>query len=113
MRSGLLAGRSLKTWDNLQFENDAKASALAELWFGEGAITDISDFVFLTVGIGIGTGIVVEKRLLGGYMHAAGEFGHMTMFPNGEYCSCGNYGMLRGLCFRPCVCQAISKAVQK
>jgi len=78
--------------DNLQFENDAKASALAELWFGVGEITDISDFVFLTVGIGIGTGIVVEKSLLGGYMHAAGEFGHMTMFPNGEYCNCGNSG---------------------
>ncbi len=89
---GTVSRKIFENVDNLQFENDAKASALAELWFGEGAITDISDFVFLTVGIGIGTGIVVEKRLLGGYMHAAGEFGHMTMFPNGEYCSCGNYG---------------------
>ena len=78
--------------ENLQFDNDAKSSALAELWFGKGDITDISDFVFLTVGVGIGTGIVVGKHLLDGYMHAAGEFGHMTMFPNGEYCGCGNYG---------------------
>ncbi len=77
---------------NIRFENDAKSSALAELWFGKGDIKNISNFVFLTVGIGIGTGIVVGKALLDGNVHAAGEFGHMTMFPNGEYCACGNYG---------------------
>jgi predicted NBD/HSP70 family sugar kinase len=76
----------------LKYENDAKASALAELWFGTGEIKDISDFVFVSVGIGIGTGIVVNKSLLDGHSHAAGEFGHMTMFPQGEYCACGNYG---------------------
>jgi predicted NBD/HSP70 family sugar kinase len=76
----------------ISFENDANASALAELWFGTGKIKDISDFVFVTVGIGIGAGIVVGKRLLGGHSHAAGEFGHLTMFPQGEYCACGNYG---------------------
>jgi len=89
---GEVSRRIFRGVDNLQFENDAKSSALAELWFGEGEIRNISDFVFLTVGIGIGTGIVVGKNLLDGYEHAAGEFGHMTMFPNGEYCACGNYG---------------------
>jgi predicted NBD/HSP70 family sugar kinase len=76
----------------IKYENDAKSSALAELWFGTGEIKNISDFVFVSVGIGIGTGIVVGKRLLDGHSHAAGEFGHMTMFPQGEYCACGNYG---------------------
>jgi predicted NBD/HSP70 family sugar kinase len=76
----------------VSFQNDAKSSALAELWFGSGDIKDISDFVFVSVGIGIGTGIVVKKNLLSGHSHAAGEFGHMTMFPQGEYCACGNYG---------------------
>jgi len=76
----------------IKFENDAKASALAELWFGTGEIKAISDFVFVSVGIGIGTGIVVDRELLEGHTHAAGEFGHMTMFPRGEYCACGNYG---------------------
>jgi predicted NBD/HSP70 family sugar kinase len=76
----------------IKYENDAKSSALAELWFGTGEIKNISDFVFVSVGIGIGTGIVVGKSLLEGHSHAAGEFGHMTMFPQGEYCACGNYG---------------------
>jgi predicted NBD/HSP70 family sugar kinase len=76
----------------VSFQNDAKSSALAELWFGSGDIKDISDFVFVSVGIGIGTGIVVNKNLLSGHSHAAGEFGHMTMFQQGEYCACGNYG---------------------
>ena len=91
-RIGQISRKIFDDVENLQFENDAKSSALAELWFGNGPVNDISDFVFLTVGIGIGTGIVVGKNLLDGYMHAAGEFGHMTMFPNGEYCACGNYG---------------------
>jgi len=76
----------------IKFQNDAKASALAELWFGTGEIKEISDFVFVTVGIGIGAGIVIGKSILDGNAHAAGEFGHMTMFPQGEYCACGNYG---------------------
>ncbi len=77
---------------SIAFENDAKASALAELWFGSGNIKNISDFVFVSIGIGIGTGIVIGKSMLNGHSHAAGEFGHMTMFPQGEYCACGNYG---------------------
>lgn len=76
----------------VRFQNDAKASALAELWFGRGPIKEISNFVFLTVGIGIGTGVMLGKNVLDGYSNAAGEFGHMTMFPQGEYCGCGNYG---------------------
>jgi predicted NBD/HSP70 family sugar kinase len=78
----------------IKFVNDAKSSALAELWFGTGEIKDIDDFVFVSVGIGIGTGIVVGKNLLDGHSYAAGEFGHMTMFTKGEYCACGNYGCL-------------------
>ena len=76
----------------INFENDAKSSALAELWFGTGEIKNIFDFVFVSVGIGIGTGIVVGKKLLDGYTHAAGEFGHLILFPEGEYCACGNQG---------------------
>jgi predicted NBD/HSP70 family sugar kinase len=74
------------------FQNDAKASALAELWFGNGEIKDISDFVFVTVSAGVGAGIVVGKTLLQGNSHAAGEFGHMIMYPEGAACGCGNRG---------------------
>ena len=71
--------------------NDAKASALAELWFGRHDI-NLANFVFLSIGPGIGTGIVIEKKLMDGAFHAAGEFGHMTIFEGGEFCFCGNHG---------------------
>ena len=71
--------------------NDAKCSALAELWFGTHKL-DLSNFVFLQVGPGIGSGIVVEKKLLDGEFHASGEFGHMVLYEGGEPCLCGNNG---------------------
>lgn len=67
-------------------DNDAKSSALAELWFGKHD-RSLMNFVFLSIGSGIGTGIVVEKKLVDGAFHAAGEFGHMTIFEGGELCS--------------------------
>lgn len=72
-------------------DNDARASALAELWHGKYDL-DLSNFVFLSVGPGIGTGIVVGKNLIHGHSFASGEFGHMTLFEGGELCACGNYG---------------------
>jgi len=72
-------------------ENDAKASALAELWFGRHDI-NLSNFVFLSVGRGIGTGIVIDRRVINGESHAAGEFGHTTLIEGGEPCACGNLG---------------------
>ncbi len=72
-------------------ENDAKASALAELWFGTHE-PPLFNFVFLSVGRGIGTGIVVDKRVLEGESHAAGEFGHTVLIEGGDPCACGNQG---------------------
>ncbi len=71
--------------------NDAKAAALAELWFGERR-GELSNFVYVYVGDGIGTGIVLNKELVNGAHHAAGEFGHTTIIEQGELCFCGNYG---------------------
>lgn len=71
--------------------NDAKSSALAELWFGTQGV-GLSNFVFLSIGEGIGAGIVVEGKLLEGEFQAAGEVGHMILIEGGENCVCGNYG---------------------
>ncbi len=71
--------------------NDAKSSALAELWFGNHEV-DLSNFVFLSIGQGIGSGIVVENKLLNGEFQASGEFGHMVIFEGGDQCTCGNKG---------------------
>jgi N-acetylglucosamine repressor len=72
-------------------ENDAKAAALAELWFGHYDI-NLVNFVFLSVGRGIGTGIVIDRRILTGESNLAGEFGHMVLIEGGEPCGCGDRG---------------------
>lgn len=74
-------------------DNDSNASALAEMWFGSHAM-ELRNFVFLSVGPGIGAGIVIDKKLVRGESHASGEFGHMTIFEGGQLCSCGNKGCL-------------------
>jgi glucokinase len=69
-------------------ENDANAAALGEKWIGAGR--DFSSFVLLTLGTGIGGGIVYNKKLLG----VSAEIGHMSINMDGEKCHCGNSGCL-------------------
>ncbi len=76
----------------LRFFNDAKASALAELWYGQGPIKDFSNFVFVSVGAGLGTGVVINRKVVEGVSNASGEFGHIPIFENGISCICGNKG---------------------
>jgi len=88
---GKLLKELLPDIKNIAVENDAKSSALAELRFGEYDI-DLSNFVFLSIGQGIGSGIVIENKIMNGEFHASGEFGHMVIFEGGQLCSCGNNG---------------------
>lgn len=73
-------------------ENDANAAAMGEKWIGAGRGFD--ELVLLTLGTGIGGGIISEGRILHGFVGMAGELGHMTVYPNGNPCGCGNYGCL-------------------
>lgn len=73
-------------------ENDANAAALGEKWMGAGR--EVDDLVLLTLGTGIGGGIITGGRILHGYMGMAGELGHLTISPNGNPCGCGNNGCL-------------------
>jgi len=73
-------------------ENDANAAALGEKWMGAGKGVD--DLVLLTLGTGIGGGIISKGRVLHGHVGMAGELGHLTVVPNGNPCGCGNYGCL-------------------
>jgi glucokinase len=73
-------------------ENDANAAALGEMWMGAGR--DVKDLILLTLGTGIGGGIVFDGKILHGFRGMAGEFGHMTVFPDGNPCGCGNCGCL-------------------
>ncbi len=73
-------------------ENDANAAALGEHWMGAGR--GVNDLVLLTLGTGVGGGIIVDGRILHGQIGMAGEIGHMTISPNGNPCGCGNRGCL-------------------
>jgi glucokinase len=71
-------------------ENDANAAAWAEVRFGAGRGAE--HVVAVTVGTGIGGGIVVNGQLLRGQFGAAAEFGHVTVVPGGRRCGCGLQG---------------------
>ena len=71
-------------------ENEANAAALGEYYFG--AAQGVNDFIYLSAGIGLGAGIVLDGKLFRGSNGYASEVGHMTVEPNGELCGCGKRG---------------------
>lgn len=73
-------------------ENDANAAALGEKWLG--AAKDFDDMAMLTLGTGVGGGLVLGGRVWHGMNGMAGEFGHTTVEPEGHRCGCGNRGCL-------------------
>ncbi|MEO7494356.1 MAG: ROK family transcriptional regulator [Massilia sp.] len=70
--------------------NEANAAALSEYVFGASQRTD--PLVYLSIGIGLGGGIVLDDRLYAGHDGAAGEFGHTILQLDGPLCSCGRHG---------------------
>ncbi|MHB1628594.1 MAG: ROK family transcriptional regulator [Bacilli bacterium] len=77
---------SLPVW----MEDDARTSALAERWYGLGK--GGGDLVFVTMGVGIGSGVIIDGKLARGTHGLCGQVGHMTIVPFGEACPCGNRG---------------------
>ena len=76
-------------------ENDANAAAWGEFRFGAGK--DVDHQVFVTLGTGVGGGVITHGVLLRGAQGAGGELGHVTIDPAGPRCGCGNYGCLEAL----------------
>jgi len=77
----------------LYFDNGSWLAALAEIWFGKHA-PHPRNLVFIDIGEGIGAGIIVGGQLYHGAMHGAGEFGHISLDPDGPVCNCGARGCL-------------------
>lgn len=73
-------------------ENDANAAALGEQWRGAGR--GIDSMILLTLGTGVGGGIILNGKIWQGADGMAGEIGHMTLIPDGRPCGCGNTGCL-------------------
>ena len=80
----------------LYIENDANVAALAESAAGVSAGTSSS--VFITIGTGIGSGIILNGRIWNGFHGIGGELGHVIFGLNGVPCTCGNHGCLERYC---------------
>jgi glucokinase-like ROK family protein len=74
------------------FENDANAAAIAEKWWGCGLGYD--NLVYIKLGTGVGSGIMINGDIYKGFDGTAGEIGHTTIEADGRTCRCGNHGCL-------------------
>jgi glucokinase len=72
--------------------NDANAAAMGEMIFG--GAKKMKDFIVLTLGTGLGSGIVIDGEMVYGHTGFAGELGHMIVVPGGRECGCGRKGCL-------------------
>jgi glucokinase len=92
-------------------EDSVRMAALAERQIG--AATDLSDFVYIRIGMGIGACIFIDGEPYRGAGGSAGEFGHMTVDENGPLCFCGNNGCLSAMASCSAIIQAVSSALSK
>ncbi len=76
--------------------NDANAAAVGETIYG--CAKGMKNFIMITLGTGIGSGIIIDGKLLHGTHGVAGELGHVVINPNGRLCACGRKGCLEAYC---------------
>lgn len=91
-------------------DDDAKTAALGEAWFGAGRGVD--SIVYISVGTGIGAGVIVNGHLYRGTHELAGQIGHMTLDVNGPRCECSNVGCLEVLAAVPALLNAAASRLQ-
>jgi glucokinase len=95
-----------------QLENDANAGALAEWLFGAGR--GKRNVVYMTMGTGIGGGLILDGRLYRGANGNAGEVGHMrVVHQGGPVCGCGKRGCLEAFCSGPAIARRTKEALQR
>src|SRR6202021_3754799 len=93
LRSAMQAGLGLP----VAVENDANLAALAECVVGKGKKLGVNSLLMLTLGTGVGSGIVLNGKIWDGMNGMAGEIGHNTIYADGPRCLCGNHGCLEVL----------------
>ncbi|HFE63693.1 MAG TPA: ROK family protein [Caldithrix sp.] len=97
----------VKRYQNLPVvvTNDANAAALGEMKFG--AAKSFRNFIQITLGTGLGSGIVVNGKLVYGHDGFAGEMGHVTVKENGRRCGCGRRGCLETYASATGICRTV------
>jgi len=106
LREMVAAGLDLPT----ALDNDANCATLGEWWLG--AARGSRHVLGLTIGTGIGGGLVLDGRLFHGASDLAGEVGHMTIHATGRRCACGNYGCLEAYASGPAIAERAREALE-
>ena len=106
LRQRLQDGLGLRT----ALDNDANCAILGEWWQGAARGTRVT--IGLTIGTGIGGGIIIDGRLFHGASDIAGEIGHMTIDAHGRRCKCGNYGCIEAYASGPNIALRAVEAIQ-
>jgi len=77
-------------------DDTTRCMALSEKRYG--LARDLQNFLYIYIGEGVGSGLILDGRIYRGRHGVAGEFGHITIHPNGNLCNCGNRGPLTQYC---------------
>ena len=91
-------------------DNDANAAAYGEFWVGAGR--GVRDVVLFTLGTGVGSGVVIDGRLLRGHFENAAELGHTIVEPGGRTCACGQRGCLEQYSSAGSIVRRVVEAVE-
>lgn len=96
---------------DVKVENDARAMALGESWFGDHG--ELSSMLAVNLGRGVGAGLVIQGKLYHGAQDIAGEIGHMMIDPRGNLCECGNHGCLQTFATGPAIVQMAQRSLKE
>jgi glucokinase len=91
-------------------DNDANCAIFGEWW--RGAARGAKYVIGLTLGTGIGGGIVIDGEIYHGVTDVAGEFGHVTINANGRHCKCGNYGCIEAYAAGPAIAERAVEGIE-
>lgn len=107
----MLAKRINKPEEKVFVENDANCAALGEAYAGCG--NGAKDFVAVTLGTGVGSGVIIGGKIVNGVNYAGGECGHMVIVVDGEQCSCGRKGCWEAYASATALIRQTKKAMEE
>lgn len=107
----MLAKRINKLEEKVFIENDANCAALGEAYAGCG--NGAKDFVAVTLGTGVGSGVIIGGKIVNGVNYAGGECGHMVIVVDGEQCSCGRKGCWEAYASATALIRQTKKAMEE
>ena len=107
----MLAKRINKPEEKVFIENDANCAALGEAYAGCG--NGAKDFVAVTLGTGVGAGVIIGGKIVNGVNSAGGECGHMVIVVDGEQCSCGRKGCWEAYASATALIRQTKKAMEE